>query len=273
MNSEDPPLQHLFLSWRLAFLAYVLFGLFVIQVLAAIVPVRLIDPAWQLSLISSLLAIAYLPLLGLGLLHLASGLSDWDERLRRQLRWAARLALPVCLGFLLLIPLQWAALGQLNSKADGQRQRELSRLETLVTSLRQVVRQSGSTTEIFSRLRSLSAPPPPAAYQSMPLPVLRERMKRDLLDAEQQLNLRRADAARSRFWKVVPLASRNTLLLLSFCLGFAGLAQRRGRELPLLLETFDRLQRLQQRAPRSLRTGSQAERQNLARYVEELSRE
>ena len=117
----------------------------------------------------------------------------------------------MCLGFPLLIPLQWAALSKLNSKPDGQRQHELSRLKMLVASLRRVVRQSGSTTEIFSRLQRLSAPPPPAAYQSLRLPVLRERMKRDLLNAEKQLNLRRADATRSRCWKVVPLASRNTL--------------------------------------------------------------
>lgn len=271
-NQQTPSLQQLLAPWRLTLLAGVLCGIFLIQMLATSLPLGLLKPAWQLSFIGTLLSQSYLPLLALGLLHLTASIADWDRRLMWWLRLSARLAIAVSLGFLLLIPLQWTALGQLNSKADVQRQRELTRLETLVSSLHQVVRQSSSTDEIFSRLQGLSAPPPPATYQSLPLPILRERMKVDLLEAEKQLTLRRADAARSRFWKVVPLASRNTLLLLAYAIGFAGLAQRRRNEVPWLLECLETLQGLPQLLRFSRRRDSRSSGHILASYVEELSR-
>lgn len=162
-------LQQLSLPWRLSFVAAVLFGIFVIQVVGSGVPPRLLNPSWQLAVVAAVLNNAFLPLFGLGLLHFAVSLSDWDQSLARALRWSSRLALPVCLSFLLLIPLQWWALGQINGRLDARQKQELGRLESLVASLRQVVIQSGSSEELFSRLQTLSAPPPPAF---LPEPVL-----------------------------------------------------------------------------------------------------
>lgn len=271
LHPEYFKLQQHFLPWQLSFIATTLFGIFTIQVVSAGVPLRLVNPAWQLTVVGAILNSAFLPLLGLGLLHFTASLGNWDQSLARALRWSTRLAVPVCLGFLLMIPLQWSALLQINGRLDAQQQRELGSLESLVASLRQVVSQSGSTEDLFSRLQSLSAPPPPASYRSLSFPVLRQRMQDDLRVAEGQLNQRRAAASRARFSKVVPAGSRNTLLLLAFSLGFAALAQRRRSQTPVLVETLHGLRALQRnRLPRR-RPGERTSERLLAQYVEELS--
>jgi len=274
LHREVSKRHQLFLPWRLSFVAAILFGIFVIQVIGAGFSPRLLNPTWQLSVVTAILNNAFLPLLGLGLLHCTASLGDWDQPLARALRWSSRLALPVCLGFLLLIPLQWWALGQINGRLDAQQQRELGRLESLVASLRQVVSQSGSSEELFSRLQTLSAPPPPASYRSLSFLVLRQRMQEDLLTAEGQLSQLRAAAGRARFSKVVPAGSRNTALLLAFSLGFAALAQRHRSQVPLLLETLEGLRALSRLRLPGLRPPVRSQRRrDLARYVEELSRE
>jgi hypothetical protein len=158
--------------------------------------------------------------------------------------------------------------------ARTHQQRELGRLESLVASLRQVVSQSGSSEELFSRLQTLSAPPPPASYRSLAFPVLRQRMQEDLRTAEGQLSQRRAAASRAHFSKVVPAGSRNTLLLLAFSLGFAALAQGHRSQVPVLLETLEGLRALSRLRLPGLRPPFRSQRRrDLARYVEELSRE
>ncbi|MCP9786154.1 hypothetical protein, partial [Cyanobium sp. N5-Cardenillas] len=59
------------LADRLAFMAIALFVVYLITLLASILPVRLLDTAWQLRFISASLDSATNPLVALGLLHLA----------------------------------------------------------------------------------------------------------------------------------------------------------------------------------------------------------
>jgi len=88
------------------YLGYGLFGLFVAFLLKLVLPVALLQPAWQLKLANALRTTALFPLLGAVLLLLAQLLRSQSTRLADQVQWMRRLAFFAAIGFLLLIPLQ-----------------------------------------------------------------------------------------------------------------------------------------------------------------------
>ena len=85
-------------------------GFFLINNLCGLVPIRLLDPIWQLTTIGAALGTAYYPLTSVGMISLlillrpdSAILSTWLQRLRRY-------AYIPMIGYLLFIPLQGAAL-------------------------------------------------------------------------------------------------------------------------------------------------------------------
>lgn len=243
MKSQVSSTQRLLAPGRQTVLTSVLIGLFLINLLSASLPPAILKPAWQLLLINTFLGQSFLPLLALGILDLTASIHLRDQQVRALLRLYARLGTIASVGFLLLIPLQWFALWQVDDHLAKERDRELAAQERLVSSLRQIVKESRSSAEIFNKLQSLSAPPPPAIYQTMAFPTLQQRMKRDLGDAEIQLQQQRSQASPKSFGKILPISLRNTLLLLIYSLGFAGLAQRQRSKNPLLLVGLKALKR------------------------------
>ena len=94
------------LSLVFQYIGYGLFGLFVAFLLKLVLPVALLQPAWQLTLANALRTTALFPLLGAVLLLLAKLLRSQSTRLANQVQWMRRLAFFAAIGFLLLIPLQ-----------------------------------------------------------------------------------------------------------------------------------------------------------------------
>jgi hypothetical protein len=97
------------ISLVLQYIGYGLFGLFVAFLLKLVLPVALLQPAWQLQLANALRTTAIFPLLGAVLLLLAQLLRSQSRSLAGQVLWVRRLAFLAALGFLLLIPLQTSA--------------------------------------------------------------------------------------------------------------------------------------------------------------------
>jgi len=85
---------------RLAFIAIALFAVYLITLLASILPIRLLDTARQRRFISACLDSATV---ALGQLHLAAYLDPGNPTL---LKRRDRLAIGAVIGFLLIIPLQ-----------------------------------------------------------------------------------------------------------------------------------------------------------------------
>lgn len=94
------------LSLVLQYIGYGLFGLFVAFLLKLVLPVELLQPAWQLKFANALRTTALFPLLGAVLLLLAQLFRSQSTRMADQLQWMRRLAFLAAIGFLLLIPLQ-----------------------------------------------------------------------------------------------------------------------------------------------------------------------
>ncbi|MCP9933785.1 HpsJ family protein [Cyanobium sp. Candia 9D4] len=238
---QNRSLSSFILSDRLAVVAYTLFVVYLISVLAFSVPPRLLDPLWQLTTIKLLIEAAPIPLLGLALLHLAAYLSPQDDKLQRRRDGLARLAVLACLGFLLIVPLQgftvWRSFRLSNAIADQQQASATQRAETV----RQAIQQAGSAEDLQKRLLALQRPDLQIRlnadqFPSLPLPELKQRLLFQLDQAEGQFKARfsRLDPATND--RLLRESLRVMVSSIALAIAFAALAQRRNSAVPFLVE-------------------------------------
>jgi len=240
-DNPTPDLQARWLPWRLSWAAAVLFLLFGCFVLAAALPVKLLDPQWNLRIHGAVVNAAGFPLLGLCLLQIAAGLDRQDEAIARRSRLCMRLAAPVAVGFLLLIPLQFWLLWQSSSTATLRQQSQLAKEERSLESLRRALDSASSTADLQRRLQAGAVLQLDATQLDQPLERLRPQLKQLIQQAEQQRTRRSQREGRLPSLQILGTGLRNSLPCLALALGFAALAQRRHSSQPLLFEWQHRL--------------------------------
>lgn len=243
--------------WRLSWVALVLLALYATIVLGAALPVRLADPAWQLRLYNAVVNASAFPLVGLALLHLSSDLDPESKTLARRAGFFARLAVPIALGFLLLIPLQGYLLWQQSSNLASGATNQLARQERTIATLRQAVQQAGSVAELQQRLSTLQGPTLGPAEQALPLGQLKNQLTVALEQADRALQRRRTQLPAADPLNLISLALRNGFACLALAIGFAALGQRRRAPTALLMEWQNGLNRLRFR--RSKRSGGRGQ--------------
>lgn len=248
-SSSSTGLESLRPSWRLSWVSLVLFLLFATIVVGAALPPRLLDPTWQLGLLSAMVNTAAFPLVGLGLLHLAADLDPSNERIGSYRRLCARLAVPVVLGFVLILPVQAFALWQ-QSLVDGAREAQLARAENNLSSLRQAVEGASTVADLQKRLTSINQPPLSAAELIEPLPMLKMQARAALQQAQHVLIRERERSPKGGLLVLLPNSLRNAVACLALALGFAALAQRRYGQVPLLQEWLHGMQQMRIQAYR-----------------------
>lgn len=256
-----------FSPWRVSWVALVLLALYATIVLSAALPLRLADAAWQLGVYNAVVNASAFPLVGLALLHLSSDLQPGSKTLARRALVFSRLAVPIALGFLLLIPLQGYLLWQQSNTAASGQANLLASQQSTLASLRQAVQQAGSVAELQERLTAMQVPPFSPAEQALPLPQLKLQLNEALEQADQALQRRRAELPEADTLKFIPLALRNGFACLALAIGFAALGQRRRAPGPLLMEWHHFFHRL--RLWRRSRVSSSSNHQ-LESYLEDI---
>ena len=139
----------------LGVVALVLFVLFASLVAAALFPLQLLDPAWQLRLAGTLINTAAFPLLGLALLQIAAELGPHDPLLKSRARLCAQLAVAAALGFLLLLPLQTIAGLQTSRSLNDAQASRIQGAEAKLKALRQAVASAASNADLNQQLQKL----------------------------------------------------------------------------------------------------------------------
>jgi hypothetical protein len=228
------------LADRLEVFSMALFVVYAARVAAAMVPLRLLDTDWQLGTVSALLDPAAIPLLALGLLHLAGYLDPANPALGRRRDSMARLAILAVLGFLLLIPLQaFAAWNSVSSaRASVSLQRTTANRNFAV--IREAIDTATSVEDLQARLRSLESPSLNIRFETLGLPLseTKRRLRLRLSEAEEQLKTRISLPPP----KAIEDVALNTLRVIASCgvfaAAFAIAAQRRNSEVPLLVEVM-----------------------------------
>jgi len=214
----------------------VLFAIYGSIVFGSLFPIQLMVPAWQLKAGSALINASPFPLIGLCLLHLAIDINPKDELLIKRHSFAAKLAVAVSLGFLLLVPLMsMAAVVQQQQRATDQSSL-IRRAETNLQALSQVVSSSKTTSELRDRLIALNGPVIDEDNATKPLSTLKAEVNGLLTQAAAQVARKRQQLPPSKPWRLFPELLRNSFACLALAIGFAGLARRGRRTIPLLAE-------------------------------------
>jgi hypothetical protein len=156
-------LFHLLSSRVLGRLGSALILLFIINTLFGLLPLQLLNPAWQLSLADLLRTTAPFALLGSALIYLDERSRGMDNSTLLSLRRIQKLAPLAALGFLLLIPLQINATWVQIRHADSEAQKTIRSVERRIKAVQAV----GSRAELLEISRGLPPDWQPLAEESL----------------------------------------------------------------------------------------------------------
>lgn len=196
------------------------FGFFLLQVASQALPPRILDPGWQITLISAIQQFALYPILGVLLLLVGASLDSSDKatetllnRCRQPARWAA-------IGFLLMQPVVILAMLQMSLSVDRPLR---SRIETL-ESVRSEMRRVTTLEQVNQSLARLPGAPSLPRGFNRPLEPFREQVLTQLGRDIKQLQVQRRQGLLSRrFIEVIAyLRQLATALLLTVVYGVIG---------------------------------------------------
>jgi len=227
---------------RLGAIANALFVLYIANVLARIIPVRVLLASWQLEFSASLVDAAPIALLGLILAHLAAYIDPSSPILRQRKQRFSRMAMAAVFGFLLLIPLNvyavWTGIGNLQAtrtkvEADAGRR---------IDKFREIVSSAASPEDLQQRLESIGVPGLKPSDLRLPLPRLKQLLLANLDQAQGKLEAKKNGAdsfLREGLWSLIQSVLKLVVASLVLALAFAAGAQGRNSEISLL-ETWQR---------------------------------
>jgi len=242
------------LASGLSALALVLFAYFMLNVSSQAVPLRVAVPAWQLRFAQGAIAAAPMPLIGLGLLQLATYIDSGNLALAARRRTLSSFAILAVVGFLLLIPLQlFAASGSIR-EMNTVREAKMQQVHQNIDQLRLQIQAAGSLEDLQARIKAIQAPDLilDASSLGQPLPQIKQALLASVDRSESQLNRAIGSDSPRRLWAVLQRSMQGVLSCLALAFGFAALARRSNSDLSLLQELrsgwkHSKLARLEQR--------------------------
>ena len=206
------------LSRILKLAGFGLYILFACNLLSSMLPLRLIEPAWQMTSITALQNFAFLPLIGTCALLLAidpeqSATDQGAMLIRRACGFA-------CVGFLLLIPLQASAMWRMGVLAEIPAERMVG----TIAAVRSEIASSQNLTELNTALVKLPGAPklPPGFNQ--PLAKVRQSMLSKLGDDLAKLRASQNQRLAGRRVTEVLLFARTVIVDLVFAIFFGAVA-------------------------------------------------
>jgi len=207
-----------------------LFAAYAVIALAAIFPLQLQDPNWQLRVISNLLNNAPLPLVGIGLLMLAQEreplVNQQNRLLQRQLvrqRWLAVLA---ALGFAVLALLQVRVSLRFLQQSDAVHLSQNQQLQQQFAAIRTGLGAASDRQQLEQAAAVLMPPERRAALRTLPIPQQRRQLLEQLTsnDIKARRDLERQRSQRQAALVVDGL--RNLLLAVVFAISFLAIKPR-----------------------------------------------
>ena len=163
---------------------------------ATLFPLKIVDTAWQLRLIRSLVNNGTVAIIGLSLISLAPTIHPTDKMRRRRLR-IANFAAILSMIYLIIVPLQAVAIWQGLSAFDNAQTRQFAAAKEKIEQIRKAVNESKSTPELQERLQAIPGPQLPPLDTDRPIDTVRPQLLALLETAQGQLRQRVAKAGLS----------------------------------------------------------------------------
>ncbi len=211
----------------LQWVALALFIVFLAILLAAILPLEILDSRWQVRVISALLGSSSLPLIGVVLILFSNFLDENVSPIGSKISLLRRLSGFAAIGFLLLIPLQITAGSRLLNQQSGN---EVTQLKVLQRAA-DAIRSSNNEADLKNALRQLPGAPsnldrPLAA----PLPQVKDALISRLDPAVKRLQSQVDEAKQNRLQQALGIWIRDAGMAAGYAIGFSGLGsfQERG---------------------------------------------
>jgi hypothetical protein len=204
----------------LQWVAIALFIVFLAILLAAMLPLEILDSRWQVRVISALLGSSSLPLIGVVLMLLANYLDEGFSPFGSKIRLIRRLAGFAAIGFLLLIPLQITAGTRLLNQQSGNEVSQLKVLQGAADS----IRSANNEEDLKNALRKLpGAPNNLNRPLGAPLPQVKAALISRLDPAVKRLQNQVDEAKKNRLEKAIGIWIRDAGMAAGYAIGFSGL--------------------------------------------------
>lgn len=200
------------------------FAFFLLQVATQSLPPRLLDPVWQMGLITGLQQVALYPILGILLLIIGHALNPSDKPTATLLRRCQQPARWVAVGFVLMQPVVILAMLQISLNVDRPLR---ARIENLVA-VRSEIQRVTTLEQMNSTLAKLPGSPSLPKSFDRPLAPLRNQVRSRLSrDIDQLQSQRRQGLGQRRFSEIlIYLRQLATALVLAMVYGVIGGFQR-----------------------------------------------
>jgi hypothetical protein len=198
-----------------------LIGLFAVTVLAGMLPVGLLLPAWQVKMSALIISAAPFAAIGAILILLAHQLDDDSDELEKWVRRLRLWSVPVAIGFFLLIPLQTYNGYRLVRIASGQDQQSVGQLQKNLAAI-----QSAQNEDQFrAAVSQIPGAPPNLGKLNIPLPQAKQRIADQLSGQIKKLDNLAEERNAARWQQSFVGWARSCLISLFFGAGFAEIAR------------------------------------------------
>ena len=202
--------------------AFVLIGIYIISLIAALIPPQLNDPRWQTLILDSLLDRAFLPLIGAVLILLANHMDRRSAIVSKHRKWVQKFAPLAALGFFLIIPLQ--GLASYNAtlalkNAATQKTTNLTRAMTIIRAAEnEVTLRAG-----ISEATILNFPP---GKPLVPIDTVKEQILSQLSTEISRLQFQSQKDSNNLMQGLILKWLRDSAMAFLYGLGFRGLGKR-----------------------------------------------
>jgi hypothetical protein len=254
-------------SRTLPVVAASLLVLFASTVVGSFFPLQPMEPLWQARLAISLISTGPLALLALALLHVAASLEPEVDWLQKRLRLWSQLAMAVCLGFVLLVPVMTQATIASQSNAFRRQEEQVKAKETKVASLRLALLNSRNVVELNQQFQQLQGPQLGPDDLRLPLPEIKRGLEKIFQESDRLIARERQQLPPKLSWNALPDLLSKSVAALGLALGFSALAKRPGCQISLLQEWQDHWNR------RHMRKSSRRSLSSQEQYIRRVTGE
>ena len=157
--------------------ALALLAAYAIVVAFDMLPIRLLNPAWQITFASALSGNMTIAFVGLAFLHVAAWMTPMSNPIQAKRDFFCGIARWAMVGFLFLLPLIGYATYTGVRSIKNQNEAQLNAARVTTKRLIQVIDSSASPGELQANMLALSGPRIPNEYLNESLPLLKQQSK------------------------------------------------------------------------------------------------
>lgn len=202
--------------------AFVLIGIYIISLIAALIPPQFNDPKWPTLLLESLLDRAFLPLIGAVLILLANHMDRRSAIISKHRKFVQQFAPLAALGFFLIIPLQGLASYNVTIAATNAATQKTANLTRAMTIIRAAENEVNLRAGI-SEAAILNFPP---GKPLVPIDTVKEQILSQLSTEISRLQFQSQKYSNNLLEGLILNWFRDSAMAFLYGLGFRGFGKR-----------------------------------------------